>query len=79
MIFWISVELVSHQCTMHAQCDILVNCVQEWHGYCSKHRKSLTAMALHASHVLQADGHTCPSNHNNYLYLTNEEKSERLC
>ena len=36
----------------HAQCEVLVDCAQEQCVYCGKHRKSLTAMASHASHSL---------------------------
>ena len=43
-----------------------------------KHRKSLTAMASHASRALQTDDRTNPSSHTNYLHLTSEEKDERL-
>ena len=60
----------------HAQCEILINCLQERCGNCTKYRKSLSAMASRTSK--QKDDRTCPKSHTTYANLTSEEKSERL-
>ena len=59
----------------HAQCKVLVDSAKERCGFCTKLRKSLTAMA---SRAFQTDDRTCPSSHTTYGCLHSEEMSEHL-